>query len=165
MKKWFVLVLAALLLGGCGAQPTFETVDDDDLLPVSGQIKQIELELPKEAAQPVCVSDNGDRLYLCSGYTLMIQTLPGGNLDSTLRQISGFDTQQLRPVHTKTGEADRYDFVWTAAGEGADQVLRSVVLDDGQNHHVVTVVADATDGGNLQETWNQLLSTVSLRTD
>lgn len=165
MKKWIAMIGVAVLLAGCGAKATFETVTDDDALPVSVVVRQIELELPKDATQPVMKTDGGDTLYICNGYTLTLQTLPGGDLDRTLRQVSGYGKDQLHFVQTNIPDGKRYDFVWSAAGEGGDQVLRSAVLDDGQNHYAVTVAADAVDAGSLQKTWNQLLGSVSLRTD
>lgn len=165
MKKWIAGIGIAILLCGCGAQPTFETVTDDDALPVLAVTRKIDLDLPKDASQPVMKTDGGDTLYICNGYTLTMQTLPGGDLDRTMRQITGYGKNQLRSVRTRISMADRYDLVWSAAGEGGDQVLRAVVLDDSQNHYVITVSADAENAGDLQKTWNQLLRSVSLRTD
>ena len=165
MKKWIAMIGIAALLCGCGAQATFETVTDDDALPVSVVVRQIDLELPKEASQPVMKTDSGDTLYICNGYTLTLQTLPGGDLDRTMRQIAGYGKDQLHFIQTNIPDGKRYDFVWTAVGEGGDQVLRAAVLDDGQSHYAITVAADADDAGSLQKTWNQLLGSVSLRTD
>ena len=165
MKKWIAMIGVAVLLAGCGAKATFETVTDDDALPVSVVVRRIDLELPKEASQPVMKTDGGDTLYMCNGYTLTMQTLPGGDLDRTMRQITGYGKDQLHSVRTRIPMADRYDLVWSAAGEGGDQILRAAVLDDGQNHYAVTVSADAESAGDLQKNWNQLLGSVSLRTD
>lgn len=165
MRKWFALIITAAILCGCGVQPTFETVNDDDSLLASASIRQITLDLPKEAAQSVIKSDSADSLYLCNGYTLTVQTLPGGDLNRTMQQISGYGKDQLQFIRTKGMDADRYDLAWASAGEGGDQVARAVILDDGQNHYAVTVMADAQESGQLQKTWNQILGSVSFRTD
>ena len=164
MKKWFAVLLLGALLCGCGAQPTFETVDDDDSLAVSASVKKIMLDLPKEAATPTAESAGGS-LYLCDGYTLTVQTLTGGDLDRTLTQITGYSQQELRPIRTRSGDATRYELVWSAAGESGDQIARAVILDDGSSHYAVTVMADAGKGGQLLETWQELLDSVTLGTD
>ena len=165
MKKWIALLLTALLLCGCGAQPTFETVDDNDSLVVSATSREILLDLPKEAAKPTMESAFGDCLYLCDGYTLSVQTLSGGDLGRTISAITGYPEGQLHPVQTKTADAARYDLVWTAAGEGGDQIGRAVILDDGVSHYAVTVMADADKSGKLREVWQDLLGSVTLSTD
>lgn len=165
MKRWFAFVMVAALLCGCGAQPTFETVDDQDSLVASATTRQILLDLPKEAATPTLESATGDKAYLCNGYTLTVHTLAGGDLDKTLSAITGYTQAELHPIRTKTANATRYDVVWTAAGEGGDQIARAVILDDGQSHYAVTVMADADQGGQLMETWKNVLGSVALSTD
>jgi len=165
MKKWFVLVWVALMLCGCGAQTVFETVDDEAVLDVSAVAQSVHVELPPEAAVPTAQSLQGGMLYLCDGYTLTVQTLPGGDLDRTLRQVTGFSTEALQSIQTKTGNIVRYHTAWTAAGETGDQVARAVILDDGVYHYAVSVIAPAEQAGQLQDTWASVLSSVSLRTD
>ena len=165
MKKWFVILLAGVLLCGCGAQPTFETVEDSDLMVVSANNREILVDMPKEAAAATMESALGGKLYLCDGYTLTVQTLTGGDLGRTLTEVTGFLQEELRPICTKSAGAVRYDLVWTAAGEGGDQIARAVILDDGVNHYAVSVMADADKGGRLLETWQELLGSVTLSTD
>lgn len=165
MLKWFVVISMLCVLTGCGAQPTFETVDDEVVLSASATVQTVDLKLPLEAAAPTAQSEQGGTLYLCDGYTLTVQTLSGGDLDRTVRQVTGFSSGQLQLIKTKTGNIIRYHTAWTAAGESGDQVARAVILDDGQNHYAVSVMARAVDAGNLQDTWGDLLASVSLRTD
>ena len=51
---------------------------------------------------------------------------------------------------------DAYHKVWTAAGEGGDQLGRAQILSDGEFHYVVAVMADCTASGTLAETWQAL---------
>lgn len=166
MKKcWLVLVLT-LFLTGCGAQETFETVSDVYDTPVMAQTGQLELALPKEAAVPSMESEDAGSIYLCDGYTLTVQTLAGGDLDRTLRQITGFARDQLTVMQTQSDGITRYACVWSAVGEGGDQVGRAVVLDDGSYHYAVTVMADFDDAGDLAKTWQSILDSAKLsRTD
>lgn len=165
MKKLLLLSLTLLMLTGCAARPTFETVDD---LPVNGTpepAKELQLSLPEEAASPVMEGENGSCLYDCEDYILTTQVLPGGDLDATLRQLTGFATADLAHMKTKQQGADRYDCVWTAVGESGEQVCRAVVLDDGSYHYAVAVMADATKSGALTEQWQKVLNSVKLNID
>lgn len=157
MKKCLLfLALLALLLTGCGAKETFETVSDVYAPEEAAPMQQIVLNLTDSAAAQTMECD-GNRLYFCDGYTVTVQTLTAGDLDRTLREITGFSRQTLRPVETATGELRRYDCVWTAAGETEEQVGRAAVLDDGNYHYAVTVMADASAAGDLAGQWQTLL--------
>lgn len=165
MKKRLVsLFLVGVLLTGCGAAETFETVDDLYVQPAA-QPQFIHLELPEEAAVPTMESEKNGSIYLCDGYTLTVQTLAGGDMDMTLSQLTGFTSGDLTLMHTKQVATDRYECVWTAAGEPDDQVCRAVILDDGSYHYAVTVMAPAQTAGQLTATWQALLDSVAVSTD
>ena len=53
MKYWIFLLLMALLLTGCGAEDTFETVADELVLPVMAMPGRITVDLPGDTAMPV----------------------------------------------------------------------------------------------------------------
>ena len=53
----------------------------------------------------------------------------------------------------------RYDCAWTAAGETGSRIGRATILDDGNYHYTMTVMADSADAGTLQETWQELFAT------
>ena len=162
MKKWFVVVFAAALLTGCGAQQTFETVDDVFEAGNNAAVGTVKLSLPDEAAVPVMESGTGGSLYLCDGYDLTVQTMEGGDLNRTLLQMTGYPADALQCIKTKPDGVTRYDLAWTSAGENGDLVARGVVLDDGAYHYVVTVMADAQISGSLRETWETLLESVRI---
>ena len=165
MKKLIPIILCVLMLMGCSVQPTFETVDD---LPADGTpapAKQLQISLPKEAATPVMEGEAGVCLYDCGDYLLTTQTLSGGDLDATMRQLTGFTVSDLSHMKTKQQNLDRYDCVWTAIGESGEQVCRAVVLDDGSYHYAVTVMADAQKAGDLLPKWQSLLRSVQLSID
>ena len=165
MRKGMVCaVLTVLLLTGCGAQETFETVNDQHISAAASP-QFLNVELPEEAAAPTLGQEDAGNLYLCDGYTIAVQTMPGGNLDATLSQLTGFSSERLTLMHTKQPEAERYECVWTAAGEGGDQVGRLVILDDGNYHYAVTVMAPAQTAGALTETWQELMNSVRISTD
>ena len=160
MKKFLLLLILPVLLAGCKEQPVMETVEDVQIQPAATPLQMV-VELPKNAALPVMESDR-EKLYICDGFTISQQILPGGDLQATIRSTSGFPKESLKIMQTKWDNATRYDFVWTAAGEGGQQVCRACVLDDGNYHYVLSASADAADGGALQETWREMFDSFRL---
>jgi hypothetical protein len=161
MKKLWILVITALLLCGCGAEETFETVGDEMLQPVIAQQRQILLQLPEETLLPAMESE-GRTLYLCKDFDVTVQTLDGGDLDGTVRQVSGFSADDLTVLQTVSGEYVCYEFVWTAAGDLGEEVCRAKIIDDGSYHYVLTASAAAARAGELQEIWNGMFETFEL---
>lgn len=163
MKKGLLtVILASLLLTACSAKETFETVDDEFAAATDVQAKQICLQLPDDAASPAMESEEAGSLYLCDGYTITVQTVPGGDLSETLRKTTGYSADNLPVMETKYGDVSRYDCVWTAAGETGDQVGRAAILDDGSFHYVVTVMAAAEDAGRFTNSWPELLNSLRI---
>lgn len=162
MKKLLLVLVCAVMLTGCGAQDTMETIADDNVTPVMVQIQQVQVTLPNEAAVATLESTDAGKLYLCDGYVVTVQTMEAGDLDRTLRQCTGFSRKQLTVMETVKNEIKRYDCVWSAAGEGGDQVARAAILDDGSYHYVVTVMADFESAGDLAKTWQEILDSITL---
>lgn len=162
MRKFWILIPLVLLLTGCRAQETFETVDDVYAEPEDIPVQQVVLELPEDAAVPAMESDSAGKLYLCDGYTVTVQTVEAGDLNRTLKETTGFSGDDLAVLETGQEELRRYECVWTAAGEAEDQVGRAMILDDGNYHYVVTVMAGASQAGDLNQTWNRIFSSFSL---
>ena len=160
MKKWTVLFLLLLLLTGCAGQGDFETVGDV-YAPELLTPKRVVLTLPSDAAVQT-LSGDGGRLYLCDGYTVSVQTVEGGNLEETLRQVTGFSADRLTLLETERDGLRSYSCVWTAAGEGGDQIARTVILDDGNFHYAVTAMAPSESAGALSNTWQEIFQSVKL---
>lgn len=161
MRKFCVMMAFALLLCGCGAEQTFETVADEMVLPVSAQPREILLTLPEDTLLPAMETDDGT-LYLCNGYDVAVQTLPGGDLDATVRQVSGFGKEDITIMQRAAGECACYEFVWTSATDLGEQVGRAMILDDGNFHYVLSAVAPAKNAQEYQEIWNGIFETFSI---
>lgn len=160
-KLWFLLG-CILMLFGCGVQDTFETVADD--LAVSSPLPaQVVVFIPEDAATPVMEAEDGSKLYLCDAYSVSVQTLHNTDINTTLKELTGFLPEKLTVIHTNTHEMDQYSCVWSAAGEGVPQVCRALILDDGAYHYAVTVMADQDRAGALEETWKTIRSSVELQ--
>lgn len=156
------VLLTLTLLTGCAAEETFETVADvwaEQTLPPPASIS---VALPGETALPVMESDSG-RVYLCNDYEVYLQTVEAGNLDGTVRNMSGYPLDQLTVLTTSQDGMDRHEFVWACAGETGDWLGRGVVLDDGNYHYTMTVLRSAQSVENSQVVWDGVFS--SFHTD
>lgn len=157
MKKWWIMLCCTCLLTGCAAADTFESIDDELLQPVMAEAGQINLSLPPEASIESMLGSDGDNLYFCDGYTAAVQIMDRGDLDKTCRRLCGFGADGLSIMETSSGSAKRYDWVWTAVGEGGDVLGRAAVIDDGKYHYCVSLLAAADTAGELESSWNKLL--------
>jgi len=161
MKKYLWILLPVLLLCGCTAQETMETISDEILLPVMAQPRDISVQLPGETALPVVENDAG-RIYLCNEYEIVLQTLDAGDLQSTMQILSGMDREQLTVMETFSEDVTRYEFVWTSAGEQGEQLGRAVILDDGTYHYCLSVLRSAEKADKSQINWNQVFGSFRL---
>lgn len=158
MKYWIGICLTAVLLSGCRSEQTLETVNDEWLVPAMAQPREISVRLPENTVLPVLEQEDR-RLYMGQGYEIMLETLASGNLDATIRTLSGYGKEQLTVLQTCQGDADRYEFVWSAAGEQGDRLGRAVILDDGDYHYCMSVLRDA---GDTQIVWRDVFGSFSL---
>ena len=162
MKKVFVIGLLSAFLMGCAAQP-LETVSDAYVEQVPAIAQRIMLDLPEEAAQPVMESQDGEQLFLCSGYELRVQTLNSGNLSDVISEVTGYTQDQLTLIETGAGKCRRYDCSWCTVGEEGELVGRTAILDDGNYCYCVTALAKSEDTYDLQQEWQQVFSSIELR--
>ncbi len=163
MKKWWALLLA-LMLCGCSATD-YETMADEYTPLPPGQQAQMVLSFTGE--QEVSAMESGEResIYFCDGFTLTKQTLEAGDLNRTLQTVTGYSREKLSLLTQSQDGCRRYDFVWSCAGEGGDQICRGSILDDGRYHYVVTTMAPEESAAKLRNTWNELFSSFTLNTD
>ena len=161
MKRIALVAVLSLLLVGCGKAETMETVADEMMIPVMAQPKEIWVALPDESVMPAMESENGT-LYLCGDYDVMVQTLYAGDLDATVRTVSGYGIQDLTIIQSGTGELDKYEFVWTVAGENGQQIGRATILDDGTYHYVLSATMNAEKISEYQEVWNGIFESFCL---
>ncbi len=159
MKKVCFLLIFVLLLAGCQAVGTFETVNDVYAPQTQSAPRKIDLALPENTQT---IAGNSGNLYLCEGYDVTVETLSSGDLNATIQTLTGFAPNALTMLQTAVSGVDRYECVWTAAGESGDTVCRAVVLDDGQYHYCVTVMSQADTAGELAAVWQELLNSVHL---
>lgn len=160
MKKILIVLVIAVTLTGCAVQ-TFETVDDQQEVQAMATPATLLVDLPDEAAAPAMQGTSGT-LYFCGDYDISVEVMPSGNLDSTLKNLTGFGQKDLHIIETDRCGVDCYESVWSAAGEAGDHIGRVLILDDGSFHYCVSVMALAEDAGSCAEDWNEILESVAL---
>ena len=158
MKRWLWMIVLAVLLCGCKAEETLETVTDEWIVPAMAQPREISVRLPENTVLPVMEQD-GRKLYMGQNYEILLETLAAGDLNDTIRTISGFEKEQLTVLQTRQEELDRYEFVWTATGERGELLGRAVILDDGDYHYCMTVLRDAVESIVV---WQDVFSSFAL---
>lgn len=162
MKKFVLILILVLMLTGCGAQETFETVGDVYDVNASTVLYEVQLSLPEDALLSAMEAEDGSKIYLCDNYTVMVQTMAAGDFDRTVKELSGFSREDLTVMQTAENGVKKYETVWCATGEGEDQVCRSVILDDGNYHYCVTVMANYSLVSDLQTQWQHILDSAIL---
>ena len=161
MKKWLLLLMMTVLMTGCTAEDTFETVADELVLPVMAQPRFVCVDLPGETDLPVIENDSG-RIYLCNDYEIVLQTLESGDLEKTLAVMAGLTQEDMTVMETSSDGIRRYDFVWAAAGEAGDRTGRGAVLDDGNYHYCLSVLADTEGSEKSHVCWEDVFSSFCL---
>lgn len=165
MKKWWICLPLLIVLSGCGGQKDFETMSDQYLTPPVQNPARVSIQLPEDAVVMTMQNETGGTLYLCDGYTLAVQTLEAGDLDATLRSVTGFGRDTLRLYELRKDGVMRYECVWACVGENGDQMGKAVILDDGNYHYAISVLAPAQRAGDLAETWHEIFRSVELEKD
>lgn len=154
MKRVWIIILLLVLLTGCSAPAALETVTDVYIEPTLGQMQQVVVELPQDMAVPVMTNSETGSLYIYDDYVVSVSVCAGGDMVKTLTEATGYSPEMLQVVQTQQEHMDRYECVWTSVGEGTNHVGRACVLDDGQYHYVLTVMAPEQKARELQEgTW------------
>lgn len=162
MKKCWIILLLAIVLCGCSAEPTFETIPDMCAETASQSPRQILVDLPEETQVPAMQAEEGSILYFCDDYTVMAYTLPAGNMDQTLRTTTGYGKDALRIMQSYAPEGDCIVCAWTAAGEGEILVGNARIIDDGNYHYVVCVLSPESKSGAAQKEIRAVLNSFQL---
>lgn len=162
MKKRFCLLLLPLLLLGCAQPENLETVSDVHLVPTLPQPQPVWFWLPEGAAVDADLSAEEGTLYLCEEFTAASLTLPGGDLERTLREVTGYALSRLEPISRKDPLGTRWECAWASLGEEGELIARTLILDDGAYHYTLTLQARAEKGAAVAPTWQEIFRTFTL---
>lgn len=161
-KKWMLLLLP-LLLTGCAVQPVYETLGDVWAEPVAvAEIRQVQLSLPEDAAQPVLQGEQGSQIFICQDYEVWLETMPAGDLNSTLCAVTGREREDLTVLETQQDGVTRYDCAWSAVDEEGERVAHTAVLDDGAYHYCLTALWPSDKSVPVEEAVDQLFAGFAL---
>lgn len=161
MKKLIVLCLLAALLTGCKAQETFETVEDLPVVETTAVAQQFFVALPEDAATPTFQSET-EEIFACEDYSISKQILESGDLERTFQTLTGKNREDLEVIQTAQETHDRYDFVWTSAGEEGLQLGRACILDDGNYHYTLTTMTREESFDEVRETIQDMFDSCKL---
>ncbi len=158
MKKLWVL-LAVVLLAGCQARD-YETLSDAyvEQQPQPGELFFL---VPADGTVMTC-SQPGEELYLWEGCTLSVRRRTAGDLDATLREVTGYGREALSPLQWEENGLDYTACAYVCAGEGGDRLGRTLVLDDGAWHYCLTLLVEADRAEEYSSLWENLKSTASI---
>ncbi len=162
VKILSVIILLAVLLCGCAGAESFETVADVYEPLESAEPASLDYLVPDKNAVKVFGTD-GSRLYLCDGYEIAVETFSSGDLNQTVKELTGYARDSLTVMETGTSELARYECVWTAAGESGEQVGRTVILDDGKYHYCLSLTALEEEAGSLQQVWQEIMGSFAMK--
>ena len=161
MKKTILLLLLTVFLAGCGTQETFETMEDIIPAEPAAAPQQFFVSLPDDAITPT-FQDEGGELYVCQDYTITKQISESGDVAKTIQNLTGQSQEDLQVIKTIHEAYDRYDFVWTAAGEDGLQLGRACVLDDGNYHYALSTMIREEKAGELRQTMQDMFDSCKL---
>ena len=161
MKKLCLALALVLMLTGCAKPESFETMSDEYIEPEVVQAQQTSLLLDRESVS-IEQETGTDRIYLCDDFCVMVQTFSAGDLDATIRSVTGYPKDKLIVMEREAGGIKSFECVWASAGEGGDQVGRMLLLDDGSHHYALSVMAEAEKAGELTETWQLIFDSFQL---
>lgn len=161
MKKLAMILVLCLIFSGCG-RAAWETVSDQILDVPREPAKLVHIAIPSGAAQTVLAGDDGEAVYFCDGYTICLANRESGDLNATLKWLTGLSREQLTLVERKEADCIRYDCAWTAAGENGQQVCRAEILDDGAYHYTVSVISEDENTEEFREAWEEIFQSFGL---
>lgn len=154
--KIVALFSILLLLVGCSVQPTaWETVAD---VPASGQGNmeyEIMVGLPETA-----LTDESEtcRHYETADLQVDVWTFFVSDMDTAVRQLSGFEAEKLTVLQTSRFGLPEYQFAWYCQTEEGGRLCRADLVMDGMTCYAV-VCSFLEDAG--ESAWTEARQVLS----
>ncbi len=159
MKKLCVILLALLLFTGCTEKKTYETISDGLEQQKLPAMLSMDAHIPADALTPVFQDSSAGTFYDCGEFTATMHAVPVGDFGGLIRDITGFDMEQLQVLESYQEGLKSYQVVWSSTGEGQTQVGKANILTDGNYYYVLTAMAPEDLAGKLtQGAWKELFS-------
>lgn len=163
MKKVLLFVMVAVFLGGCAAEPVYETIGNamEDTLPV-GAPGTIELTLPEDAEMQVIDGESGSKSYRIGDMELWTQVCEGGDISDTLEQVTGIRSDALTVMEYQLDEMSCNEIAWITNTDEGSLVCRTAVLDDGNYHYCISLMMPEENAQELSTSFSEIMDGVSI---
>ena len=156
--KWVGMLLFLTMLCGCGAQPVWERVEDE--LPAAVNFYEMNLDLPSDA---VLLEEQADcKLYQSGDLEITTSSFSAQNLQDAVKQLSGFEPQNLNILQTTSGGMEEYQFAWYAETAEGGRIFRADLIMDETRCYAV-VCSGPESAGNFHEQSRQVIAAFSLQ--
>ena len=163
MKKWMVglVLLLCLTFCACSSVETFEIISDVIVVGQVSEPAKVSVRIPDDAALAV-MSGNDGQSYEGDHYQIVIQTYAAGDLNKTLRYVTGYNSEQLNLMEVPSEGYNKYLGAWSSVSGEGELVGRCAVLDDGLYHYCLSVLVDANMSGEMRDEIDALFADYSL---
>ena len=151
MKKLCIFLLAVFLLAGCTEKKTYETISDELESPILPKQLEMTAVLPGGATSPVFSAGSAGKLYEYEDCTVTLQAVTTGDFSGLIRDITGYNKENLQIVESVQSGLKSFQVVWTSAGEGQTMVGRACILADDNYYYVLTAMVPEKKAGSLSK--------------
>lgn len=165
MKKTllFLTLIFILSLSGCAVNGSAaaECVADVPVTTVP-PAHIILADLPQELALTASADEGKHAVFCCDDYEVTEEIFAAVSLDDAFVRLTGRSSDTLLPIRTADFPHERYEYAWTAAGEGETAVCCGTLLFDGDYYYALTVRCSAENMVEYREAFSALLAGVEL---
>lgn len=161
MKSYVGMLMIAIALSGCAAEPTFETIGNvwanttAEELPAS-----IEFGVPDDTQMEVMESNGSCRSYQIGEWMLWTEILDGGDIQETMQILTGMENPEM--ISHPSGAYQCYESVWTVTEEAGESVVRTGVIPKGAYHYCLSMKAPSAEAQQMGEAFRAILENVYL---
>ncbi len=171
MKKLLLFSLCALLLAGCAAEPTWETVDDTlesvaQTSAIGEEPFQIIFSVPMDAVLETFSQTDTRTVYTQADgdYEIEALVLPTSDIDEVIAELTGFSPDVVETIQTKRFEMPEYRFVWYSESDEGGYLRRADVLTDTEYSYALIFSAREETGTTYHACMNEVLDSFGLYT-
>ena len=169
MKRLVLLLPLVLLLFGCAdrSEIVWETVDDDCTQTVGAWADAYAIFVPLEDDVEVLASTpaHTETVYAheSGDYTMVTKTYLAADLESAVRQLSGFGASELQILRTTRHGLPEYRFAWYEPDGESGKVCRADLIRDGDRCYACVFAVQEHAGGRYASLIADTFEHLSLR--
>ena len=158
--KWVLSVVLLMVLAGCSAAPTWETVEDISLPEiVQPAAYEIQMALP-DGAELLWETDSGKQ-YQLNHMEIESIRYYASDLDAAVEYVSGFAADRLDILETSRFGMPEYRFAWCSQTEEGARLYRADLVMDGSTCYAL-ICSAPEDAGEFHDQARQVFSSFGL---